>query len=301
MNLYGYPEKQGLYNPSNEHDACGIGFIANIKGRPSHKIVQDGIHMLCRLEHRGGNLNGTTGDGAGIMLQICDHFFRRECEILNINLPAPFDYAVGMFFLPKNKKQREHIQLETELILHEEGLKLLGWRNVPVNQEAAGPEALATAPYVMQLFVEKSKKHETEKEFERALYIMRKRIENEIANNSDVKGSFYIPSFSTRTIIYKGMLTPEQIDQYYIDLAKEDYQSAFSLVHSRFSTNTFPSWERAHPYRYLIHNGEINTNRGNVNWMQSRRESWLLQTIWPSIRTAFAGYRYEWKRLGHAR
>ncbi|MGG3450300.1 glutamate synthase large subunit [Domibacillus aminovorans] len=273
MNLYGYPEKQGLYNPSNEHDACGIGFIANIKGRPSHKIVQDGIHMLCRLEHRGGNLNGTTGDGAGIMLQICDNFFRKECEILNINLPAPFHYAVGMFFLPKNKKQREHIQLETELILHEEGLKLLGWRDVPVNQEAAGPEALAIAPYVMQLFVEKSKKHETEKEFERALYIMRKRIENEVRNNSDVKGSFYIPSFSTRTIIYKGMLTPEQIDQYYIDLSKEDYQSAFSLVHSRFSTNTFPSWERAHPYRYLIHNGEINTNRGNVSWMQSREKA----------------------------
>ncbi|OKL35993.1 glutamate synthase large subunit [Domibacillus mangrovi] len=273
MNLYGYPEKQGLYNPANEHDACGIGFIANIKGRPSHKIVQDGIHMLCRLEHRGGNLNGTTGDGAGIMLQICDHFFRKECEMLNINLPAPFDYAVGMFFLPKNKKQREHIQLETELILHEEGLKLLGWRDVPVNQEVAGPEALAIAPYVIQLFVEKSKKHETEKDFERALYIMRKRIENEVRNNSDVKGSFYIPSFSTRTIIYKGMLTPEQINQYYIDLAKEDYQSAFSLVHSRFSTNTFPSWERAHPYRYLIHNGEINTNRGNVSWMQSREKA----------------------------
>ncbi|OLN23614.1 glutamate synthase large subunit [Domibacillus antri] len=273
MNLYGYPEKQGLYDPSNEHDACGIGFIANIKGRPSHKIVQDGIHMLCRLEHRGGNLNGTTGDGAGIMLQICDDFFRKECESLNISLPAPFDYAVGMFFLPQNKKQREQIQIETELILQQEGLKLLGWRDVPVNPEAAGPEALVIAPYVMQLFVEKNKSHETEKDFERALYIMRKRIENEIGKNTDIQGSFYIPSFSTRTIIYKGMLTPEQIDQYYIDLSKEDYQSAFSLVHSRFSTNTFPSWERAHPYRYLIHNGEINTNRGNVSWMQAREKA----------------------------
>lgn len=273
MNLYGYPEKQGLYDPKNEHDACGIGFIANIKGRPSHKIVQDGIHMLCRLEHRGGNLNGTTGDGAGIMLQICDDFFRKECEGLNITLPAPYEYAVGMFFLPKNEKEREQIQVETELIVHEEGLKLLGWRDVPVNPEAAGPEALVIAPYVMQLFVEKSRKHETEKDFERALYIMRKRIENEIGHNPDVKGTFYIPSFSTRTIIYKGMLTPEQIDQYYLDLAKEEYKSAYSLVHSRFSTNTFPSWERAHPYRYLIHNGEINTNRGNVSWMQAREKA----------------------------
>ncbi|MBM7649527.1 glutamate synthase (NADPH/NADH) large chain [Bacillus ectoiniformans] len=273
MTIFGYPTKQGLYDPKNEHDACGIGFIANIKGKPAHSIVKEGIHMLCQLEHRGGQLNGTTGDGAGMMLEICDSFFRKNCEDLSISLPDPFDYAIGMVFLPKDEKESQVIQTAMENIVKEEGQIFLGWRQVPVNSQTVGAEAQAIEPNIMQLFIEKDHQLETEKDFERKLFIIRKRIEHEVSANASIQGSFYIPSLSTRTIIYKGMLTPEQMDQYYLDLSDPEYVSAFSLVHSRFSTNTFPSWERAHPYRYLIHNGEINTNRGNVSWMQAREKA----------------------------
>lgn len=273
MKHYGYPKEQGLYNPQNEHDACGIGFIANIKGKPAHSIVKQGIYMLCQLEHRGGHVNEKTGDGAGIMLQISDSFFRKECEKLNIHLPEMHKYAVGMLFMPQNQSERERAKSHIERIVGEEGQSLLGWREVPTDSSVIGEGALKTEPFIMQLFIGQNEEIQSERDFELKLYIIRKRIERAIAEDPAINGSFYVPSLSTRTIIYKGMLLPEQIDQYYLDLSDEAYTSAFSLVHSRFSTNTFPSWERAHPYRYLIHNGEINTLRGNVNWMRAREKA----------------------------
>ncbi|EUJ29167.1 glutamate synthase [Listeria floridensis FSL S10-1187] len=271
MKNAGLPKQHGLYNPQNEHDACGIGFVANIKNKATHKIVTDGINMLCQLKHRGGEVGGDTGDGAGILLEISDSFFRAKAAEVGIELPERYHYAVGMINFAKNTAERELLMNELERIIVEEGQQLIGFRKLPVDPEQIGAGARKTEPDIYQVFIAKNAEL-SEREFERELYLIRRQIENYAAESEQISEPFYIPSLSTRTIIFKGMLTPEQISAYYLDLADSAYTSAFALVHSRFSTNTFPSWERAHPYRYLVHNGEINTQRGNVNWMKAREK-----------------------------
>lgn len=271
MKHSGYPLKQGLYDPHNEHDACGIGFVANIKGTPSHEIVRQALNVLCNLDHRGGQgCETNTGDGAGILMQIPHGFLKRACSQQGISLPAPGEYGVGMLFLPQDAGAREACERVLERIVSEEGQSVLGWRTVPVNNASLGDSAKSAEPFVRQLFIGRSGALSDDLAFERKLYVIRKRSENAISE-LDGCGSFYASSLSSRTIVYKGMLTPDQVDAYYIELQDPSFESALALVHSRFSTNTFPSWERAHPYRYLIHNGEINTLRGNVNWMRARQ------------------------------
>lgn len=271
MKHSGYPLKQGLYDPHNEHDACGIGFVANIKGTPSHEIVRQALNVLCNLDHRGGQgCETNTGDGAGILMQIPHSFLKHACSQQGITLPAPGEYGVGMLFLPQDASAREACERVLERIVNEEGQAVLGWRTVPVNNASLGDSAKSAEPFVRQLFIGRSGAVSDDLAFERKLYVIRKRAENAISE-LDGCGSFYASSLSSRTIVYKGMLTPDQVDAYYIELQDPSFESALALVHSRFSTNTFPSWERAHPYRYLIHNGEINTLRGNVNWMRARQ------------------------------
>ncbi len=271
MNQMRPPVKQGLYNPAYERDACGIGFIANVKGKREHTIVKQGLTMLSRMEHRGGQgSDPATGDGAGIMTQIPHHFFTKEISTLSGYEEG--NYGVGMVFLPENSSQRKQCEEAFQDMITQEGLDFLGWRTVPTNDSSIGVNAKASQPSIRQVFIGKSSEM-NELEFDRKLYVIRKRVEKEVREKQLAQDStFYVASLSSRTIVYKGMLTPEQIDQFYLDLQDEAYNSAFSLVHSRYSTNTFPSWERAHPNRYLIHNGEINTLKGNVNWMKAREQ-----------------------------
>ena len=275
----GLPPAQGLYDPGHEHDACGIGFVASISGQKSHDIIQKGIQVLLNLAHRGAcGCDPETGDGAGVLIQIPHKFFARECEKLGFTLPKPGSYGVGMTFLPVEKHQRLQCEGILERIIREEGLILLGWRDTPVYASAIGRVARASQPYIQQIFVKcPSGVCADEDAFERKLYVVRKRAENEI-RDSGIEGAemFYIPSLSCRTIVYKGLLLAPQIANFYRELSDPDAVSALCLVHQRFSTNTFPSWDRAHPYRYIAHNGEINTLRGNVNWMQARQS--LLQS-----------------------
>ena len=268
----GLPPAQGLYNPAHEHDACGIGFVASISGHKSHDIIRKGIQVLLNLAHRGAcGCDPETGDGAGVLIQIPHKFFARECEKLGFALPKPGTYGVGMTFLPVEKHQRLQCEGILERIVREEGLTLLGWRDTPVYASAIGRVARASQPYIQQIFVRCAPGMD-EDAFERKLYVVRKRAENEI-RESGVEDAemFYIPSLSCRTIVYKGLLLAPQITNFYRELSDPDVVSALCLVHQRFSTNTFPSWQRAHPYRYVAHNGEINTLRGNVNWMQARQ------------------------------
>ncbi|CAM4410867.1 glutamate synthase large subunit [Paenibacillus tarimensis] len=269
----GLPPKQGLYDPQFEKDACGMGFVANIKGNKSHTIIRQALTVLENMEHRGGQgSEANTGDGAGIMLQLPHTFFVRELQKQAITLPAEGDYAVGMLFLPQDEAIRAEQERRLEEIIREEGQQFLGWRTVPTNDEKLGESAKAVKPYVRQVFIGRGEGVEGELPFERKLYVIRKRAELAIRYSGSAGGeSFYFPSLSSKKIVYKGMLTTEQVRSFYIDLNDEAMETAIALVHSRFSTNTFPSWERAHPYRYLIHNGEINTLRGNVNWMHARQ------------------------------
>lgn len=266
------PAAQGLYNPLHEHEACGIGMIANIDGSKSHSIVQNAINILCNLEHRGGQSADTsTGDGAGILTQIPHHFFKKQCEKEDIFLPRKGEYGVGMVFLPEQYEKRMKSKEIFERIIVEEGQEVLGWRPVPLNDSFVGKVASKSKPFIRQVFIGASDDMKTRMDFERKLYVIRKRIENEAAKavgQEDV----YICSLSSTTIVYKGMLVPEQLDSFYIDLNHPEFRSALALVHSRFSTNTFPSWQRSHPNRYTIHNGEFNTLRGNVNWMRAREK-----------------------------
>ncbi len=275
--INGLPPAQGLYDPALEHDACGIGFVASISGQKSHEIIKKGIQVLLNLAHRGAcGCDPETGDGAGVLIQIPHKFFVRECEKLGFTLPKPGTYGVGMTFLPVEKHQRLTCEGILERIIKEEGLSLLGWRDTPVYASAIGRVARASQPYIQQIFVGCAPGLD-EDAFERKLYVVRKRAENEIreAGIQDAE-MFYIPSLSCRTIVYKGLLLAQQITNFYRELADPDVVSALCLVHQRFSTNTFPSWQRAHPYRYIAHNGEINTLRGNVNWMYARQS--LLST-----------------------
>ncbi|MCA1020665.1 glutamate synthase large subunit [Halobacillus litoralis] len=272
MQKHGYPVPQGLYHPENEHEACGIGVIANIDGTKSHSIVENAITILCNLEHRGGqSADVSTGDGAGILTQIPHKFFEKQCEKEDIYLPEAGKYGIGMVFFPEDHALRVDCMRRFQRIVEEEGQQFLGWRTVPVNDSFVGKDAKKTKPFIRQAFVAPSETIQSQMELERRLYIIRKRAESEIASMEQYD-DFYISSLSSNTIVYKGMLIPEQLDSFYIDLNHPDFKTALALVHSRFSTNTFPSWKRSHPNRYTIHNGEFNTLRGNVNWMRARQE-----------------------------
>ncbi|MFD1861597.1 glutamate synthase large subunit [Planococcus chinensis] len=267
-----YPLPQGLYHPDQEHEACGIGMIANINGEKSHSIVQNAVNILCNLEHRGGQSSDTsTGDGAGILTQIPHRFFLKQCEKEGIKLPAEGRYGIGMMFMPQDYDLRMKVKEIIQQIVQEEGQQCLGWRPVPVNDSFVGKVAAKTKPVIRQVFIEASEDLTGRMDVERKLYIIRKRIEFEMGKEEVFK-DVYFSSLSAGTIVYKGMLIPEQLDSFYIDLNHPEFKSALALVHSRFSTNTFPSWQRSHPNRYSIHNGEFNTLRGNVNWMRARQQ-----------------------------
>jgi glutamate synthase (NADPH/NADH) large chain len=268
----GLPAAQGLYHPKLEHDGCGIGFVASIEGRQSHDIVRKGIQILIRLAHRGAcGCDPETGDGAGILIQIPHAFFELECARIGFTLPPPGEYGVGMVFLPVERNERILCQGILEQIAREEGLTVLGWRDTPVDGNAIGRLARNSQPYIEQIFLHRAPGMDQDA-LERKLYVVRKRAEAAVAA-SDLreKGFFYLPSLSSRTIVYKGLLLAPQIAQFYKDLADPEVASALCLVHQRFSTNTFPSWQLSHPYRYLCHNGEINSLRGNVGWMNARQ------------------------------
>jgi len=268
----GYPDAQGLYDPAMEHDACGIGLVVNIKGHKSHKIVSDSLAVLRNLSHRGGaGYERNSGDGAGILTQIPHRFFVEVCPDSGINLPPEGGYGGGMVFLPQKSTARAMVRSRIERIVFEEGLTCLGWRDIPVDVSSLGSISRSVMPHISQLFVARGRDMADDMDFERRLYVVRKRAEKANAGKSEgAVDYYYFASLSCRTIVYKGMLTSEQVEPFFLDLSHPAYESALSVVHSRFSTNTFPSWERAHPYRYLIHNGEINTLRGNVNWMRAR-------------------------------
>lgn len=274
-NVAGLPPAQGLYDPRNEHDACGIGFIANIHNRKTHKIVQDGLKILENLEHRGAvGADPKAGDGAGILIQMPDAFFRKEAGKLRITLPTEGHYAVGMLFMPRAENDRTRIIKLTEKIVAEEGQTVLGWRDVPVDNSDLGESVKPTEPHHMQVFVARAATCADQDAFERKLFVIRKRIFNTLlAEEGRVPEELYIPSFSSRTIVYKGMLLAAQVGQYYKDLRDPEMTTALALVHQRFSTNTFPTWSLAHPFRMICHNGEINTKRGNVNWLAARYAS----------------------------
>lgn len=272
MTFHRYPTAQGLYSPECEHDACGIGMYANIKGNASHKIVKDGLEMLNRLEHRAGRGGDGTGDGAGMMVQIPDAFFRKNCQ--ELNLPARGEYAAGMIFFTHNEEERNTIEAKINELIAQEGQELIGWRTVPTDASGLSDKARSTAPFVRQVFIRTTVG--TDLPFERKLYLIRKQAEHWVTKQGY---KFYFPSLSSRTMVFKGLLVPEELDQFYLDMQDESFVSAFALVHSRYSTNTFPSWERAHPNRYIIHNGEINTLRGNINWMRAREQQFVSEAF----------------------
>ena len=266
------PPKQGLYDPRFEHDACGVGFVVNIKGKKSHAIVQQALQVLRNLQHRGAcGSEANTGDGAGVLMQIPHAFLEQACREVKINLPGPGGYGVGMVFLPSHPMERYKCEVLFEDIVTTEGLELLGWRTVPTEHSSLGQTAITSEPIVRQVFIARPVGLD-DLAFERKLYVIRKLAKRGI-RTAGLRGGekFYVCSLSAKTIIYKGMLTPDQVERYYPDLTDSSFASALCLVHSRFSTNTFPTWERAHPYRYVAHNGEINTLRGNINWMHARQ------------------------------
>ncbi|MFB5267059.1 glutamate synthase large subunit [Paenibacillus enshidis] len=274
MRQTGLPPKQGLYDPQFEKDACGMGFVAHIKGKASHEIVGQALTMLENMEHRGGQgSEPNSGDGAGIMLQIPHAFLAEEAAKLGFALPAAGRYGVGMLFMSTDASVRAGHEEVLKSIIAEEGQQLLGFREVPTDDSMLGKSAKAAKPHVRQVFIGSSADLEDELAFERKLFVIRKRAELAIrySENEEHGDTFYISSLSCRKVVYKGMLTTAQVGQFYMDLRDSRLTSAIALIHSRFSTNTFPSWERAHPYRFMIHNGEINTMRGNVNWMHARQ------------------------------
>jgi len=262
------PEKQGLYDPQFEHDACGVGFVCNIKGEKSNAIIRQGIEVLHRLSHRGAvGADPKTGDGAGILIQIPHEFFKRVFS----GLPASGEYGTGLIFLPQDIKEREFAKEIFEKVIKEEGQILLGWRTVPVDNSGIGEGAQATQPVFEQIFIGRDKNLSADLAFERKLYIIRKQVENTIrASSLEQKKSFYITNLSCRTLAYKGLLMPNQLENFFLDLKDESIKSALCLVHSRYSTNTFPTWDLAQPFRFLAHNGEINTLRGNINGVSAR-------------------------------
>jgi glutamate synthase (ferredoxin) len=271
MKNQGLPEKQGLYDPQFEHDACGVGFVCQMKGKRSHEIVEQALTILVNLDHRGAcGCEANTGDGAGILLQVPHGFLKKVAAAQNVTLPEPGQYGVAMAFSSPDPEVRNASAARFEKIVAEEGQTVLGWRDLPTDNSSLGNTAKASEPFMRQAFVGRGANCADEQAFERKLYVIRKRAHSEIRAGK-VDDFWYCASLSCRTVIYKGMLMPEQVGKYFGDLRDPDLDTALALVHSRFSTNTFPSWERSHPYRYIAHNGEINTLRGNVNWMHARQ------------------------------
>ena len=292
MTQFERPEQQGLYNPKNEHDACGVGFVANIHGTKSHTIVAQGLQILTNLTHRGATgYDPKLGDGAGILIQMPDGLIRDEAKKLSIDLPASGQYACGLIFLPQSNTYRTQCEKIITDIIKEEGQTFLAWRDVPTNNSNIAEAAKAVEPKIKQVIVGQGKDIQDQNHFERKLFVIRKRIEHSVKKlGLDDPVQFYIPSLSSRTIVYKGMLLANEVDTYYPDLKDARVTSALALVHQRFSTNTFPAWDLAHPFRMIAHNGEINTVQGNVNWMRARHESMQsallgddLEKLWPLI------------------
>src|SRR5436190_11848853 len=268
----GPPPKHGLYDPQFEHDSCGVGFLVNIKGKKSNWIVRQALQILVNLNHRGAcGCENNTGDGAGILIQTPHEFLKEVCKEASVPLPSPGEYGVGMMYMPKDPADRGTCQEMFEHIVREEGQTILGWRDVPTSNMSLGETAKAAEPCMRQVFIGRNSKLSDDMAFERKLYVIRKRAEQAIRYGKEPNKWFYISSLSYKTVVYKGMLMPEQVDLYYPDLRHPAIETALALVHSRFSTNTFPSWDRSHPYRYISHNGEINTLRGNINWMHARQ------------------------------
>jgi len=272
------PPKQGLYDPRFEHEACGVGFVVNMKGKKSHTIIQQALQVLLNLNHRGAcGCEINTGDGAGILMQVPHAFLKEVAAAEKITLPGVGEYGIGMVFLPHDPAQRAECEKLFSDIVAEEGQRVLGWRTIPTNNASLGATAKASEPFMRQVFIARNAKLAADLAFERKLYVIRKRAENAIRYAGKVKGGefFYLASLSYKTVVYKGMLLTAQLAEYYPDLSHPAMESALALIHSRFSTNTFPSWNRAHPYRYLAHNGEINTLRGNINWMHAAQANFV--------------------------
>ncbi len=291
------PAKHGLYDPANEHDACGVGFVAHIKGEKSHAIIQQGLTILKRVTHRGAvGADPKAGDGAGLLIQMPHAFFRDVVLDKGFDLPDEGDYGVGMLFFPKDAAHRQAMQNLADAIIAEEGQRVLAWRKVPVDNSGLGESVKPTEPSIYQVFIARGENTPDQDAFERKLFVIHKLLAARICHNPDCHqkmdgaDDFYVCSMSSRTIVYKGMLLAKQVGEYYQDLMDERVESALALVHQRFSTNTFPTWDLAHPFRMIAHNGEINTNRGNVNWMTARESSMKsevlgedLGKIWPVI------------------
>jgi len=285
----GLPPKQGLYDPANEHDACGVGFVANIKGARSHEIIGLGLQLLINLDHRGAvGADPLVGDGAGILIQIPDPLFREWAKETGVTLPAPGQYAVAMCFLPREAKAREIVVKQFEHFIKVEGQKLLGWRDVPTDPAGLGKTVLDGMPLIRQAIIAAGPHTKDQDQFERKLLTIRKQAQNPLADLAKKHKlpaiqQLYIPSLSTRTVVYKGLLLAHDVGRFYRDLQNPLTVSAVALVHQRFSTNTFPSWKLAHPYRFIAHNGEINTVRGNVNWMNARRRGMQSELLGPDL------------------
>ena len=265
------PGKQGLYDPANEHDACGFGFVADIQGRKSNAILRNAIEVLKNLDHRGAcGCEVNTGDGAGVLMQMPHGFLKEAARDAHITLPEPGHYACGLIFMPRNPTQRRRIEEVFARVVQAEGQVYLGARTVPVDNSMLGETARQSEPFIRQVFIERGADTPDEAAFERKLYVIRKRAYNEI-RVSTVGGAeyWYVASLSHKTLVYKGMLTTMQLDQYFPDLRDPRMETAIALVHSRFSTNTFPSWDRAHPYSYIAHNGQINSLCVYIHWMRA--------------------------------
>ena len=265
--------KQGMYDPAFEHDACGMGFVADVNGRKSRTIIDKGLDILKNLEHRGAvGADPETGDGSGILIQMPDEFIRKVAAEKKIKLPAEGKYGVGVMFLPQDPILRKAAENIVEKIVIDENQKFLGWRDVPVNPDVPGRGARATQPFIRQCFVGANRNIQSRDEFERKLYTIRRIIDHRVRMELDCdRGEYYVPSFSSKVLIYKGMLLAPQLTEFYKDLSDKDMKSAMTMLHLRFSTNTFPTWDLAHPFRMIAHNGEINTLRGNKNWMTARQ------------------------------
>ncbi|MFA5338320.1 MAG: glutamate synthase central domain-containing protein, partial [Candidatus Omnitrophota bacterium] len=278
MDYNHFPKQQGLYDPRFEHDSCGVGFVCDIKGRQSNLLISKALEVLRRLSHRGATgADPKTGDGAGLLIQIPHEFFKKTAAAAKIALPDLGEYGTGLVFLPTNNEERKFCKDIFAKIIEEEGQVLLGWREVPVDNSFIGKSARETEPEIEQVFISKAKgqrpktKDQDGLEFERKLYVIRKRIENEIrASSLKQKSFFYITNLSSRTFSYKGLLMPGQLQDFFLDFKDTSMKSAIAVVHSRYSTNTFPTWDLSQPFRFLAHNGEINTLRGNINWMRAR-------------------------------
>ena len=292
MSQRNLPSRQGLYDPRNEHDACGVGFIVHIKGQKSHAIVRQGLDLLENLTHRGAvGADPCAGDGAGILIQIPDTFFRTECPKSGFSLPAAGEYAVGMVFLPRSADDRATCEALLTKLINQENATLLGWRDVPVDNSTLGYSVKPVEPFIRQIFIGRGTSCTDQDAFERKLFVIRKQVENAVRDlKLDGCDAFYMPSLSSRTIVYKGMLLANQVGAFYPELNDDRICSALALVHQRFSTNTFPTWDLAHPFRMIAHNGEINTLTGNVNGMAARRHSIAsnilgddIHKLWPLI------------------